>query len=112
MRQLAPAVLLLAAVPALTQDAALAQETGPAPDAENFRDWVEFITPSEDERAFEEIGWRHTFWPAVEEARARRAHLDSLVNADSAIAALSIALGHDASALDNEPRFFQSRHHL
>ncbi len=34
------------------------------------------------------------------EARARRALLDSLVNYDSAIASLSIALGHDASKFD------------
>lgn len=37
---------------------------------------------------------------SVDEAVERRAHLDSLVNSDSAIAALSIALGHDASRLD------------
>jgi alkanesulfonate monooxygenase len=37
---------------------------------------------------------------SVEEARARRAHLDSLVHYDSAVASLSIALGHDASGLD------------
>ena len=37
---------------------------------------------------------------SVDEARERRAKLDSLVNSDSAIAALSIALGHDASTLD------------
>lgn len=37
---------------------------------------------------------------SVDEAVERRAHLDSLVNSDSAIAALSIALGHDASKLD------------
>jgi alkanesulfonate monooxygenase len=36
----------------------------------------------------------------VEEARARRAHLDSLVHYDSAIASLSIALGTDASRFD------------
>jgi alkanesulfonate monooxygenase len=36
----------------------------------------------------------------VEEARAKRALLDSLVHYDSAIASLSIALGHDASKLD------------
>ncbi|GGC54468.1 nitrilotriacetate monooxygenase component A/pristinamycin IIA synthase subunit A [Chelatococcus reniformis] len=34
------------------------------------------------------------------EARAKRLKLDSLVHYDSAIAALSIALGHDASAFD------------
>ncbi|MFT5176350.1 MAG: FMN-dependent oxidoreductase (nitrilotriacetate monooxygenase family) [Gammaproteobacteria bacterium] len=37
---------------------------------------------------------------SVEEARERRAHLDSLINSDSAMAALSIALGHDASQFD------------
>jgi alkanesulfonate monooxygenase len=36
----------------------------------------------------------------VEEARAKRAHLDSLVHYDSAIASLSIALGTDASRFD------------
>lgn len=36
----------------------------------------------------------------VEEARAIRARLDSLVHYDSAIASLSIALGHDASGFD------------
>jgi FMN-dependent oxidoreductase (nitrilotriacetate monooxygenase family) len=36
----------------------------------------------------------------VEEARKKRALLDSLVHYDSAIASLSIALGHDASRFD------------
>jgi alkanesulfonate monooxygenase len=36
----------------------------------------------------------------AEEARAKRAKLDSLVYYDSAIASLSIALGHDASRFD------------
>lgn len=36
----------------------------------------------------------------VAEARARRAQLDSLVHNESAIASLSIALGHDVSGLD------------
>ena len=36
----------------------------------------------------------------VEEARAKRAKLDSLVYYESAIASLSIALGHDASGFD------------
>jgi alkanesulfonate monooxygenase len=37
---------------------------------------------------------------SVEEARSKRARLDSLVHYDSAIASLSIALGHDVSRLD------------
>jgi FMN-dependent oxidoreductase (nitrilotriacetate monooxygenase family) len=37
---------------------------------------------------------------SVEEARAKRARLDSLVHYANAIASLSIALGHDASKLD------------
>jgi FMN-dependent oxidoreductase (nitrilotriacetate monooxygenase family) len=37
---------------------------------------------------------------SLDEAHERRAHLDSLVNSDSAIAALSIALGSDASKFD------------
>ena len=36
----------------------------------------------------------------VEEAKKKRALLDSLVNYESAIASLSIALGHDASSFD------------
>ncbi|MDL2400771.1 LLM class flavin-dependent oxidoreductase [Rhizobium mayense] len=36
----------------------------------------------------------------VEEAKAKRAKLDSLVHYDSAIASLSIALGHDASSFE------------
>lgn len=38
-------------------------------DADSFREWLEFISPSEDELAYETIGWRNAFWPAVEEAR-------------------------------------------
>jgi alkanesulfonate monooxygenase len=37
---------------------------------------------------------------SIEEARAKRLALDSLVHYDSAIASLSIALGHDASGFD------------
>src|ERR1700758_3745747 len=37
---------------------------------------------------------------SMEEAREKRARLDSLVHAESAIASLSIALGHDASRFD------------
>ncbi len=37
---------------------------------------------------------------SVEEARAKRAKLDSLVYYESAIASLSIAIGHDASGFD------------
>lgn len=37
---------------------------------------------------------------SVEEAREKRARLDALVHYDSAIASLSIALGHDVSKLD------------
>lgn len=36
----------------------------------------------------------------IEEAKAKRAKLDSLVHYDSAIASLSIGLGHDASGFD------------
>jgi len=36
----------------------------------------------------------------LEEAQAKRAKLDSLVHYDSAIASLSVALGHDASGFD------------
>src|SRR5471030_1430957 len=36
----------------------------------------------------------------IEEARAKRAKLDSLVNYANSIASLSIAIGHDASKFD------------
>ena len=36
----------------------------------------------------------------IEEARAKRAHLDGMVHYDSGIASLSSALGHDASGFD------------
>ena len=39
------------------------------PGAENFEQLAELIRPSNDERKFEEIGWRNQFWPAVLEAR-------------------------------------------
>lgn len=39
------------------------------PDASNYADWAAFIRPSDDELAWEKIGWRNAFWPAVEEAR-------------------------------------------
>ncbi|MGN8114842.1 LLM class flavin-dependent oxidoreductase [Labrys sp. 22185] len=41
---------------------------------------------------------------SVEEAKAKRARLDSLVHYDSAIASLSIALGHDVSGFDPDGR--------
>ena len=42
----------------------------------------------------------HLVGDTVEEARAKRAKLDSLVHYESAIASLSITLGCDASAFD------------
>ncbi|QEN88472.1 LLM class flavin-dependent oxidoreductase [Labrys sp. KNU-23] len=41
---------------------------------------------------------------SMEEARAKRAGLDSLVHYDSAVASLSIALGHDVSGFDPDGR--------
>ncbi len=40
-----------------------------APSADNFRQWSQFIRPSEKESAYRRIAWRTKFWPAVEEAR-------------------------------------------
>ena len=51
---------------------ATAQDRAPKdqhPSAENFREWLAFIRPSEAESTYERIGWRNAFWPAVEEAR-------------------------------------------
>jgi FMN-dependent oxidoreductase (nitrilotriacetate monooxygenase family) len=63
-------------------------------------------------RRMEKIGRRHrdhlkilpgafvVVGDSLDEARAKRAHLDSLVHYDSAIASLSIAIGNDASRFD------------
>ena len=49
---------------------AIAQEsTSYTPTPKNFDRWLKFISPNEEERSFERIGWRNQFWPAVEEAR-------------------------------------------
>lgn len=39
------------------------------PDAKNLTEWAQFIRPNDEELSFERIGWRNSFWPAVEEAR-------------------------------------------
>ncbi len=36
---------------------------------ENHRDLVAVVQPSEREDAWRKIGWRTSFWPAVQEAR-------------------------------------------
>ena len=41
----------------------------PVPDADNFREWLTYVQPAEQELAYREIGWRNEFWPAVQEAR-------------------------------------------
>ena len=41
----------------------------PVPDADNFREWLAYVQPAEHEQAYREIGWRNSFWPAVQEAR-------------------------------------------
>lgn len=39
------------------------------PDAKNLEAWANFIRPNDDELSYEKIGWRSSFWPAIEEAR-------------------------------------------
>ena len=39
------------------------------PSADNWREWLTFVQPAEQEQAYREIGWRNSFWPAVQEAR-------------------------------------------
>ena len=41
----------------------------PVPGPDNLRRWAEFIAPETHELAWERVGWRNSFWPAVEEAR-------------------------------------------
>lgn len=65
LRWITPVALVLAAaVPTLAQDTVEYEAT-----AETSDEWAEFIRPSDDELAWERIGWRPSFWPAVEEAR-------------------------------------------
>ena len=61
-----PIVLLVALAPSVSaQDAPESLD----PDQDNVDAWAEFIRPNGDELSYEAIGWRNTFWPAVEEAR-------------------------------------------
>lgn len=65
-------IRLIAVAAALLLAAGLVRaqtETSYVPDAKNWEDWFSFIRPSEEELAFEKIGWRNQFWPAVQEAR-------------------------------------------
>ena len=39
------------------------------PESGNLDSWADFIRPSGDELSYEKIGWRSSFWPAIEEAR-------------------------------------------
>lgn len=50
---------------------ASAQDAPPSrvPSEDNAHAWAAFIRPNEDELGYEAIGWRNSFWPAVEEAR-------------------------------------------
>lgn len=41
----------------------------PVPDADNFREWLTYVQPSEEELSYRQVGWRNEFWPAVQEAR-------------------------------------------
>lgn len=35
----------------------------------NYREWIDYIRPSDDEDKWREISWRNKFMPAVEEAK-------------------------------------------
>ncbi len=65
------ATLLALALAALDAPAQAGARTpsGTVPTARNLADWVAFIRPSAKELAYEQIGWRTAFWPAVAEAR-------------------------------------------
>ena len=52
--------------------AAIAQHgppKNPEPSKENFRQWVEYIRPAENESTWREIPWRNGFINTVEEAK-------------------------------------------
>ncbi len=36
---------------------------------ENYREWIEYIRPSDKEETWRTISWRNKFMPAVEEAK-------------------------------------------
>lgn len=40
------------------------------PDKSNLAEWADFVRPNGDELSYEKIGWRNSFWPAVQEARS------------------------------------------
>ena len=67
MRRLILPVLLSISASCAPSASARADQLVPGPD--NLRSWVEFISPSKEELAYELVGWRSSFWPAVEEAR-------------------------------------------
>lgn len=70
MRLFNALALGLASIVGLTSSLAHAQDRSSlVPTEKNYEKWVEFIRPSKKELAFEQIGWRNQFWPAVEEAR-------------------------------------------
>jgi len=65
-----PAFLVLSAIAgahAQSPDAQAPDSLVPGPD--NLDPWLAFIRPTADERRYEEIGWRNSFWPAVQEAK-------------------------------------------
>ena len=69
-------VLLLAcslAIPSATRaapQAAVARApSSQVPSSKNFDKWLAFIRPDDQELAYEKLGWRSKFWPAVQEAR-------------------------------------------
>lgn len=64
-----PKRLLVLSLLLLSLTAVAQSETSYVPSRENFVDWLKFIRPSEQELAFERVGWRSKFWPAVQEAR-------------------------------------------
>lgn len=37
--------------------------------ATNYREWMNYIRPSEDETSWQKIAWRNRLMPAVEEAK-------------------------------------------
>ena len=41
----------------------------PVPGADNLREWLTYVQPSDSEQSYREIGWRNSLWPAVQEAR-------------------------------------------
>ena len=60
-----PVLAILALAASVVAQPPAAETPGP----DNLDAWLAFIRPTAAERRYEEIGWRNSFWPAVQQAK-------------------------------------------